>query len=425
MSFSFSKNGGGFQEDCAIGKIGSHGRSDTRPMKTILLISRCPPYPLHFGDRVVFRHMARELSRRGHVIDLLALYDRDDDPRWIAEYRDFFRHVELLRETRRSGEAYLRRLLDPSMRFANSADMSFCPDLWREIERYLRRHDYDIVHCFGSVSVYEYHPLFDDKPNLITPYESNALFLQSALRQGQLSAALRLPIVRRFERFMYSPYDRTVVIAEKDREMLLSLQPRLPVIVIPIGVDLDRFPWHGADRDGATLLFVGNFEYRPNQDAARLLIERIMPEIWRQKPGAQLQLVGNNPPEWMLNLADSRVLVTGRVPEVQPFLARATAFVCPLRMGAGQKNKVLEALAMGIPLVATPLSFDGISVEHGQSAIIAEAQDIAAAALHVLSDEALRQRLSRRGRELVEAEYTWEKTAASYERLYDELTRKR
>ena len=394
-------------------------------MKTILLISRCPPYPLHFGDRLIIWHLARELSGRGHTIDLLALYDRDDDPRWISEYRDFFRQIELIPESRRGGEAYLRRLIDPAKRFARNADISFSPELWRAIERYLQLHDYDVAHCFGSVSVYEYHPLFADKPNLITPYESHALFLRSAARQGQLSAALRLPIVRRFERFMYAPYDRTVVIAEKDREMLLSLQPGLPVDVIPNGIDLGRFPWRGEDRDGQTLLFVGNFEYRPNQDGARLLTERIMPEIWRQMPGAQLQLVGNNPPEWMLNLADSRVLVTGRVPEVQPFLARATAFICPLRMGAGQKNKALEALAMGIPLVGTPLSVEGIAVEHGQSAIIAEAKDIAAAALHVLSDAALRQRLSRRGRELVEAEYTWQKAAASYERLYDELARER
>ncbi len=394
-------------------------------MKTILFISRCPPYPLHFGDRLIIWHLARELAGRGHTIDLLALYDREDDPQEIEEYRDFFRHIELIRETRRSAEAYLRRLLNPSVRFAKNADMSFSPELWRQIERHLQRYDYDVAHCFGSVSVYEFHPLFADMPNLITPYESHALYLESAARQGQVSARLRLPVVRRLERFMFTPYGRTVVIAEKDRETLRSLQPELAVDLIPNGIELGRFPLRGAGRDSETLLFVGNFEYRPNQDAARLLIGKIMPAIWQQMPQTQLQLVGNNPPDWMLNLADSRINVTGRVPDVQPYLARATAFICPLRMGAGLKNKVLEALAMGIPVVATPLSVDGIKVEHGRSAIIAEAKDIAVAALEVLRDEGLRQRLSVRGRELVESEYTWEQTAASYERLYDELAQTR
>ena len=394
-------------------------------MKTILFISRCPPYPLHFGDRLIIWHLARELAGRGYTIDLLALYDREDDPQEIDEYRDFFRHIELIRETRRSAEAYLRRLLNPSVRFAKNADMSFSPELWRQIERHLQRYDYDVAHCFGSVSVYEFHPLFADMPNLITPYESHALYLESAARQGQVSARLRLPVVRRLERFMFTPYGRTVVIAEKDRETLRSLQPELAVDLIPNGIELGRFPLRGAGRASETLLFVGNFEYRPNQDAARLLIGKIMPAIWQQMPQTQLQLVGNNPPDWMLNLADSRINVTGRVPDVQPYLARATAFICPLRMGAGLKNKVLEALAMGIPVVATPLSVDGIKVEHGRSAIIAEAKDIAAAALEVLRDEDLRQRLSARGRELVESEYTWEQTAASYERLYHELAQTR
>ena len=394
-------------------------------MKTILFISRCPPYPLHFGDRLIIWHLARELAGRGYTIDLLALYDREDDPQEIEEYRDFFRHIELIRETRRSAEAYLRRLLNPSVRFAKNADMSFSPELWRQIERHLQRYDYDVAHCFGSVSVYEFHPLFADMPNLITPYESHALYLESAARQGQVSARLRLPVVRRLERFMFTPYGRTVVIAEKDRETLRSLQPELAVDLIPNGIELGRFPLRGAGRASETLLFVGNFEYRPNQDAARLLIGKIMPAIWQQMPQTQLQLVGNNPPDWMLNLADSRINVTGRVPDVQPYLARATAFICPLRMGAGLKNKVLEALAMGIPVVATPLSVDGIKVEQGRSAIIAEAKNIAAAALEVLRDEGLRQRLSVRGRELVEAEYTWEQTATSYERLYDELAQTR
>ena len=129
-------------------------------MKTVLLISRCPPYPIHLGDRLILWHLARELSRRGYTIDLLALYDRADDPPLVAEYEAFFRQIELIPEVRRGAGDYLRRLLLPSARFPASAEGSFCPALWRTIDDYLSRHDYDLVHCFGSVSVYEFHPLF-------------------------------------------------------------------------------------------------------------------------------------------------------------------------------------------------------------------------------------------------------------------------
>ena len=410
----------GLNETPSVGTI-AQSAIDRPPMKTILLISRCPPYPIHLGDRLIIWRLARELARRGYTIDLLALYDRDDDPQHLDEYRSFFRHVELIREPKRSGLTYLRRLLDSSRRFAASAEASFCPALWRMIDDYLRRYDYDLAHCFGAVSVYEYHPLVAHLPNLITPYESHALYLESAARQGQLRARLRLPIARRFERFMFTPYDRTVVIAEADQAMLQALQPALSIDVIPNGVDLADFQPRQIKRDAATLLFVGNYEYPPNQDAVRLLVEQVLPQVREGAPQARLQLVGVNPPDWMRALANDHIEVTGAVPDVRPYLARATVFVCPLRFGAGLKNKVLEALAMGAPVIATPLSVDGINVISGESAVVAPVDQIAAETGLLLRHDARRKRLSQNGRVLIEAEYSWARTADSYEALYDEI----
>ncbi len=391
-------------------------------MKTILLISRCPPYPIYLGARLILWHLMRRLAQRGYVIDLLALHNRADDTQFTAEYQGFFRSIELIPEAPRRPSAYLRRLLRPSARFAHAPDQSFSPQLWRTIADYLRRRHYDLVHCFGGVNVYEFHPCFADKPTVIAPYESYTLFLQRAAGQGHLKARLSLPMARRFESWMFSPYDRTVVLAEPDKAMLLSLQPKLKIEVIPNGIDLERFPLQRTERAPHTLLFVGNYDYLPNQDAVRVLAHQVMPAVRRQIPQARLQLVGKNPPAWMRALANEHIEVVGAVADVQPYLARATVFACPLRIGAGLKNKVLEALAMGIPVAATPLSVDGIHVKHGESAWIADVDGMAAAVLRLLRDEELRQRLSANGRALIEAEYTWAGVASRYERLYDEVT---
>ena len=389
--------------------------------KTILLISRCPPYPIHLGDRLIIWHLARELSARGHTIDLLALYDQDDDPQHIEHYQPYFRHIELFRETPRSSLNYLYRLMRPSARFAKSREASFTPDLWQAIQRYLGGNNYDVVHSFGGVSVYEFYPLFAHKPNVITPYESYVLYLKRADQQGSLSARINLPIARQFERWMFTPYDRTVVIAEPDRDMLKSIQPQLNIEVIPNGIDLDTFQLQGVQRDKKTLLFVGNYEYAPNQDAVKVLVEQILPRVRQRIPDVKLRLVGNHPPDWMRDLASESIEITGRVPDVQPYLAQATVFVCPLRFGAGLKNKVLEALAMGIPVVATPLSVDGIHVKHGESAWIADIDELADGVIHILEDSTLQQQLSRAGRILIESSYSWAKTASQYEALYEEI----
>lgn len=391
-------------------------------MKTILLISRCPPYPIHFGDRLIIWHLARELSQRGYTIDLLALYNQPDDPQSVGEYAQFFRHIQLYPETKRSPIEYLRRLIVPSARYPTSAGQSFTPDLWRGIESYLGQNEYDLVHCFGGISVYEFHTLFAHLPNLITPYESYTLYLQRAIEQGSLSARLLKIISRQYESWMFTPYDRTVVIAQPDKDTLLEIQPSLPIEVIPNGIDLDTFQLSEGERDPATLLFVGNYEYAPNLDAVHVLVNEVFPRVREAFPQVKLRLVGNQPPDWMRALSSDAIEVTGRVPDVQPYLAQGTVFVCPLRIGAGLKNKVLEALAMGIPVVGTPLSVDGISVEHGESAWINGVDGIADGVIHLLQNPQLRNTLSANGRTLIEAQFSWTQTANRYEDLYQAIT---
>ena len=138
-------------------------------------------------------------------------------------------------------------------------------------------------------------------------------------------------------------------------------------------------------------------------------------------PNATLQLVGNAPSDEMLALATDAIEVIGRVPSVQDYLARATVFVCPLRVGAGIKNKVLEALAMGIPLIATPLSMEGISADDGKHVLIADIDTMAEKIINLLQNPALQKALSETGRPLIEAHYTWQSVATQYEKLYEDI----
>ena len=104
----------------------------------ILLISRCPPYPIHLGDRLIIYHLARELSQRGYTIDLLAFANRKEDWDETPHYAQYFRHVELFPEPRRS---YLKRALFPAARWPRKADESWSPEMWQAIERHLGRGD--------------------------------------------------------------------------------------------------------------------------------------------------------------------------------------------------------------------------------------------------------------------------------------------
>lgn len=396
-------------------------------MKRILLISRCPPYPLFLGDRLIIWHLMRELEARHYQIDLLAFADRPDDWDEVGRYDMYFGQVKLFPMPPSRMSSYIARVLLPSRRFPTDAEQSRSPQMFRAIQRFVAENDYDLAHFFGGVQVYEYAHVIGDLPALITPYESYSLYLRRLVQHNpvltpqKLIAQMQHWFAQRFESWMFTPYQRIVVVSEPDRQELLSLNPGGPVEVIPNGIDLHHFRLPRVQRRAKALLFVGNYEYAPNMDAALLLAREILPQVRQQMPDVRLWLVGHAPPPELQALAGEHIKVTGRVPDVRPYLARAGVFVCPLRLGAGIKNKVLEALAMGLPVVATPLSVDGIHVQHGRDVLIADTAGFAAAVIGLLNNTDLQAHLAQQGRVLIEREYGWSQVTERYIDLYNAL----
>ncbi len=390
----------------------------------ILLISRCPPWPLYLGDRLIVYHLAEELEARKHELDLLAFTNRPEDTQEQGEYDHLFNEMRLFPEPPRSQLSYLQRLLMPTMRFPRSAEQSWSPHMWRAIEDKLASTHYDAIHFFGGIHVYEFYHALGGRKAIITPYESFTLYLRRLIENsaGAISPAtvmnrVQFEIAQRFESFMFTPYQETVVVSDRDSDELTRINPAMSIRVIPNGVDTYNFKPRPVQRIPA-ILFVGNYEYAPNVDAALRLATEIFPQVQQCVPQAHLWLVGNAPPPALCALANDHIRVTGRVPDVRPYLARASAFVSPLRLGAGIKNKVLEALAMGCPVVGTQISLDGIAVVDGQDALVADGTTMIDAIVNVLEDQSLRTTLSTNGRKLIENHYSWDHVAQEYENLY-------
>ncbi len=402
----------------------THGRE-------ILLISRCPPYPLYFGDRLIPYYIVRQLAQRGYQIDLLAFYQQPEDLADIPYYERYFRSVRLVQEPMRSPLSLLARAIFKGRRFPAHKSRSWSPEMWELIESQLHhRRAYDVVQLFGGVHVYEFRDLLRRYPIVHVPYESYTLYLERALARAaspaeRLLARLRLMAARRYESWMFNAARRVVVVSDLDARTLRRLNPDLRVAVIPNGVDIEHFVPTGYEPDAPRLLFTGNYAYAPNVDAALSLIRDIFPAVRRAIPEAELVIVGPSPPPQLQELGRRPgVRVTGRVPDVRPYFENAALYVSPLRLGAGIKNKILEAMAMQTAVVATPLSCDGINVTHGKDVILARnASEVRKAAIHLLENHELRARIAAAGRALIEEQYTWRRVADAYEMLYETVIR--
>jgi len=197
------------------------------------------------------------------------------------------------------------------------------------------------------------------------------------------------------------------------------------VAVVPNGVDLDRFPRFPLDQaDPAALVFVGAMRYRPNADAARWFVEHVFPRVRTALPTATFTIVGADPPPGVLALGSvPGVCVTGTVPDVRPWVERAGMVVVPLRAGGGTRLKILEAFAMGRPVVSTRLGAAGIDAADGEHLLLADTPDgIAAAITRLAADAPLRQALTDRAYALVRERYQWRAIAAELDAVYTRIT---
>ncbi|MGF1491272.1 MAG: glycosyltransferase family 4 protein, partial [Microcoleaceae cyanobacterium] len=211
-----------------------------------------------------------------------------------------------------------------------------------------------------------------------------------------------------------------VATAEEDGEQLQSFNPAAELAVIPNGVDLELFPYRVESPDGHQLIFVGAMDYIANVEAARFLGLEILPALQQRYPDASLVLAGAKPAPEVLELAKRPgVIVTGRVPSMAEYLHQATVCVIAMRIGFGIKNKTLEAMAAGVPVVGSDRGLEGLAVDGDNVPLRAlranSVPEYVAAISRLFEDADLRQTLAKNGRELIESRYTWERAGEQYE----------
>ena len=226
---------------------------------------------------------------------------------------------------------------------------------------------------------------------------------------------------RQFESSVFEAADAVVVFTESDAEAVSDIAPSALIRRIPVAIRVEA---QSAEErsDDATLLFVANFGHPPNMDAARRLIDRILPGVRRLVPNARLNLIGQNGrPAWK-RLEGAGITYVDFAPDLAPHFERASVLVAPLYTGGGMRVKTLEALAAGKPLVATPLAARGLEVEDGRELCLAEDDDgFVARIAALLNDPDERRRLSVNARNWAATHVDLERSASLYEQLYGEL----
>jgi len=312
------------------------------------------------------------------------------------------------------------------------------PGMARRLGERLGDGAFDVVHIehLRAARLVRAALIAGEVPLVYDSVDCISLLFEQAARTGpqlrsRLMATLDLARTRRYEARLLTQFHRIVITSLRDKQGLEELAHRhlpagamtAPITVVTNGVDLEHFrPQPDMERrNGRTVVFTGKMSYHANVAGALYFAREVLPLIWAQDPKVCFQIVGKDPPAAVRQLGeDGRIQVTGTVDDLRPYLARAAVAVCPAMYAVGVQNKVLEAMAMGTPVVSTSVGCAALAARAGRDILVAEeAGELAVHVLRVLSDPVLAARLGKAGRSYVEEYHSWTAAARRLVEVYE------
>lgn len=401
-------------------------------MKILMLSSTFPYPPTRGGTQVRTFNLLKYLSQR-HAITLITQRSEDITDTELEELRKWVEELLVFPQPQVSDieqgilakvqrfKTFLQQGTPPSVLYHYSSDIQE----W--LDEAVKLSKFEVITCEHSVNEIYVRPEWQQQIQLVVNIHSSVYGscrnqLETGTSEKQLRDQLNLPLLRRYEAQYCSKFTKIVVTTPEDRRQMAAFNPDGQIAVIPNGVDLTLYPKRSSDPGGYKLVFIGAMDTLANIDAARFFSLEVFPEILRRYPEATLDLVGTNPVELVVELGEHpRITVTGRVPSVVEYLHQASVCVVPLRTGYGIKNKTLEAMAAGTPVVGSDRGLEGLAVDGADVPLRAlranETTEYVYAISRLFEDRQLRKQLSENARSLIEKKYTWERAGELYEQV--------
>ncbi|TGE24564.1 glycosyltransferase [Hymenobacter aquaticus] len=389
-------------------------------MKLLVLLSRFP-YPLDKGDKLRAFHQLRYLARH-HDICLLALTDEPVDEAAYAAVRPLCRgglHVHPLRKP--GIVANMTRALATGLPF--QVGYFYDGAAQRRLDQLLRDFQPQHVYC-QLIRMAEYLRPHVGKYAMTLDYMD--VFSAGMQRRATQAPAWQRPVISlearrllRYEADVFGWFRHHTIISDQDRQ-LINHPRRQQIHVVLNGIDTDFFQPTDTAKT-YELVFCGNMSYHPNVDAAEFLALEILPLVRQTHPQARLLIAGTTPAARVLALASEAVVISGWLPDIREAYASARVFVAPMRVGTGLQNKLLEAMAMRLPCLTTPLANNALRGVPGQDLLVGEsAPELAAGISRLLAEPGAADALAGRGLEFVRAHYNWAAATGKLEALFGE-----
>ena len=394
-------------------------------MKLLFLANRVP-YPPYRGDKLKIYNLAKRLTGK-HELHLLTFAQTEEDLTYKTELEKIFTKVHFVYLPKwKSALQCLTALWrhEPvQVLYFQSNEMK------RQLDTILTANKFDAIHV-QHLRMSPYLESRKDLPRLLDLPDAFSLYWErrKTVKRGLLTTIfenLEQKRVLAYEKIL-KEYNLSLVCSREDLDYLEKIHGVKNLRLLPNGVDMSTFKAGGHDYGhNKTILFTGNMDYAPNIDAVIYFTETIFPIIKQQLPDVKFVIAGQRPVPQVLALAGDSVQVTGFVKDLAEMYNTASVVVAPLRFGAGTQNKVLEAMAMGIPVVCSNIGFGGLGISSGEGAVMqTEPDKFAESVIKILSSAAERQRMGQEGMRVIKTKFDWDVVALKLEEYFTLIANK-
>jgi sugar transferase (PEP-CTERM/EpsH1 system associated) len=388
----------------------------------ILYICHRFPFPPKRGGKIRPFNMIRHLSARGHRVTVCSLAR---SPEEAAEGQGIAEHCAAFEMAQVSGPLQALRML-ARLPLATPSSMGFfySPALQERVRQLLSTQQWDLifVHCS---SVAQYVEQVRDVPKILDfgDMDSQKWLEYANYKPFPLSLGYRLEGTKMLaaEKRLATCFDLCTATTRAEWETLENYGTGVATDWFPNGVDADFFSPTDEAYEADTLSFIGRMDYYPNQECMARFCVQIWPALKAHRPALKLLIIGADPSPEMRELGDlPGVTVTGSVPDVRPFVRRSALMVAPLNIARGTQNKILEAMAMGVPVVTSRVAAGGVDAESVTHFLVADTpEEYSEAILRILDDPVERQRLAVAGRQRMLSNHAWPHSMERLDRIID------
>ncbi|HZF20097.1 MAG TPA: glycosyltransferase [Burkholderiales bacterium] len=397
--------------------IASSPAPSSKPLRIAALVRELP-IPVYAGLNLIVHHVLGRLSRRNEVLTFVL------DRSYGRELGDYFLRFTCAPESAGAASASVDGIPKVARYYRTSAHTL----AW--LETALVDFAPDVLLGFDN-NVAPYLALLSSPvPKVLDAVDSEILYLWRQVRRGDLRVRTvkHLLAALASARLYFPRSDAVVAVSDEDRDNLRLFSGHQRIETIPNGVDCDFFaPRPEIPKTRGRLVFTGSLSWPPNRAAVRWFLDSCWADILRKRPDASLVIIGKLGTEALKQEWEKHpnVEVIGFVPDIREHVLQAEVSIAPMVSGSGIKNKILEAWALGQPVVATALAARGIRCQVGRDISIAEdAESFVSAVLRLLDDPALRSATGAAGRNTALARYSWEQVAENFENLLRDVASK-